>query len=95
MTLPALYPVLAFFGNFGTTELIVIAIIALLLFGARLPMVMRNLGRGVTEFKKGIKGIEDDLDDASNESKEKPKIDESKTDHAASQSSQEKVKESQ
>lgn len=47
-------------------ELVIIMIIALLLFGKRLPEVARNLGKGVVEFKKGLKGVEDDFDDAAN-----------------------------
>ena len=43
-------------------ELMIIMIIALLLFGKRLPDVARSLGKGVVEFKKGLKGIEDDAD---------------------------------
>jgi sec-independent protein translocase protein TatA len=43
-------------------ELIVIALIALLLFGKRLPEVARGLGKGVVEFKKGLKGVEDEVD---------------------------------
>ena len=39
----------------GPFELGVILVVALLLFGSRLPNVMRNMGRGITEFKKGIK----------------------------------------
>ena len=35
-----------------------------ILFGHRLPSVMRSLGQGVVEFKKGVAGIEDDLDQA-------------------------------
>ena len=58
----------AMFG-LGTTELIVLAIVVLLLFGNRLPSVMRSLGKGVVEFKKGVQGIEEDLDHANNESK--------------------------
>jgi len=38
----------------GHTELIVLAIIVLVLFGSRLPSVMRSLGSSVTEFKKGM-----------------------------------------
>ena len=38
-------------------HLLIVLVIVLLLFGNRLPSVMRNLGRGVTEFKKGIEGI--------------------------------------
>ncbi len=40
--------------------MIVVGIIALLLFGNRLPSVMRSLGQGVTEFKKGLEGHPDD-----------------------------------
>lgn len=46
-------------------ELMVIMTIALLLFGKRLPDVARSLGKGVVEFKKGLKGIEDDAADSS------------------------------
>jgi sec-independent protein translocase protein TatA len=46
----------------GTNELLIIAGIALLIFGNRLPSVMRSLGKSVTEFKKGVAGIEDDID---------------------------------
>ncbi len=52
----------AIIGNIGTPEIIVILVIALLLFGRRLPEVGRSLGRGIVEFKKGVKGIEDDID---------------------------------
>lgn len=57
-----------FFGMPGHLELLIIAGLALLLFGHRLPSVMRSLGRGVVEFKKGVQGIEDDLDSATDES---------------------------
>ena len=39
--------------------MIVVGLIALLLFGNRLPSVMRSLGQGVTEFKKGLEGTPD------------------------------------
>jgi len=58
--------VLGMFG-IGQYELLIVAGIALLLFGHRLPSVMRSLGRGVTEFKKGVQGIEDDVESASSE----------------------------
>jgi len=45
----------------GSTEMVIFGIIALLLFGKRLPEVARNLGKGLTEFKKGMHGIEDDF----------------------------------
>lgn len=51
-------PLLAFFG-LGTTELIIVGVVVLLLFGSRLPKVMRSLGEGIVEFKRGVQGIED------------------------------------
>jgi sec-independent protein translocase protein TatA len=50
---------LAYFGLPGPVELIIVAGIVLLLFGNRLPSVMRSMGRGIVEFKKGVQGIED------------------------------------
>jgi len=58
---------LAYFGMPGPLEIFVIALIVLLLFGNRLPGVMRSLGSGIVEFKKGIKGIEDDVENASHD----------------------------
>ena len=51
-------PVFAFMG-LGTVELIIVGVVILLLFGARLPKVMRSLGEGIVEFKRGVQGIED------------------------------------
>lgn len=48
----------------GTTELVLIAGIALLLFGGKkLPELMRGLGRGVQEFKKGAEEVTKPLDE--------------------------------
>ncbi len=47
----------------GGYDLLIILIIVLVLFGNRLPSVMRSLGQGVTEFKKGVAGIEDERDE--------------------------------
>jgi sec-independent protein translocase protein TatA len=52
-------PVLGFLG-LGTTELLVVSGVILLLFGSRLPKVMRSLGQGIVEFKRGVQGIEDE-----------------------------------
>jgi sec-independent protein translocase protein TatA len=46
----------------GPGEMMVVGLIALLLFGKRLPEVARSLGKGVTEFKKGLHGLEEELD---------------------------------
>lgn len=48
--------------NLGLPEMIIFGIIALLLFGKRLPEVARSLGKGIVEFKKGIKGVDDEID---------------------------------
>jgi sec-independent protein translocase protein TatA len=55
-------------GMPGVTEWIIIGAIGLLLFGKRLPEVGRSLGKGIVEFKKGLKGIEDDVESASSPS---------------------------
>ena len=52
-------------------QLLILAVIAFLLFGNRLPSVMRSVGRSVVEFKKGVAGIEDEVDAAVKESDKK------------------------
>jgi len=53
------------FGPFTSPWVVVlVALVAFMLFGNRLPSVMRSLGRSVVEFKKGVAGIEDDIDEA-------------------------------
>ncbi len=52
------------FGMPGGIEWIIILIVALLIFGKRLPEVMKSLGKGIVEFKKGIKGVEDEVEDS-------------------------------
>jgi sec-independent protein translocase protein TatA len=50
----------AIFAFFNGVEILVIGLVVLLLFGNRLPGLMRSLGQGVVEFKKGVQGIEED-----------------------------------
>ena len=66
---PHLASVILGFGMPGSTEWIIILVIALLIFGRRLPEVGKSLGKGIVEFKKGIKGIEDEIEQESSSSK--------------------------
>jgi sec-independent protein translocase protein TatA len=50
------------FPQLGMMEMLVVMGVAVLLFGKRLPEVGRSLGKGIIEFKKGLRGIEDELD---------------------------------
>ena len=56
---------LAIFGTGmpGWGEIVILLGIGVLIFGKRLPEVGRNIGRGIVEFKKGLRGIEDDVAD--------------------------------
>ena len=46
----------------GLSEVLVIALVILLLFGGKkIPELMKGLGKGVKSFKDGVNGIEDDL----------------------------------
>ena len=50
------------FPQLGMMEMLVVMGVAVLLFGKRLPEVGRSLGKGIIEFKKGLRGIEDEFD---------------------------------
>lgn len=62
---------------FGINPLyvLVLGLVCVLLFGNRLPSVMRSLGRSVVEFKKGVNGIEDEIDSTMKQADEKSKND--------------------
>lgn len=60
--------VLAFIGGLGTTEVLVILVVVLLLFGAkRIPELAKGLGRGIREFKDATKEIKNDIEKAAND----------------------------
>ena len=52
----------------GVMEMIVVMGVAVLLFGKRLPEVGRSLGKGIIEFKKGLRGVGDEFAEPSGSS---------------------------
>ena len=56
---------ISFLSMPGGAEWLVIAVIGLLVFGKRLPEVSRSMGRSIVEFKKGLRGVEDEDSDPS------------------------------
>lgn len=50
------------FGMPGGWEWVVILMIGLLIFGRRLPEVGRSIGKSIVEFKRGVKGIHEEID---------------------------------
>jgi sec-independent protein translocase protein TatA len=56
---------LALFGPIGTWEALALLALGLLIFGRRLPEVGRGLGRSIVEFRKGLQGVENEIDEAS------------------------------
>ncbi len=53
---------LLFLGSIGTSEILLIAFVVLLLFGGKkIPELMRGIGKGVRNFKEGVNGIEKDI----------------------------------
>ncbi len=58
------------FSNFGTAEIILIVLIILILFGAKkIPDLAQGIGKGIREFKKAAKDIEEDATDSKEEKK--------------------------
>ncbi len=53
------------FMGIGPPELLILCVVLLLLFGNRLPSMMRSLGRSVIEFKKGVQGIDEESEEKS------------------------------
>ena len=60
--------------SFGMPEILLIALVVLLLFGgAKIPELMRGIGKGVSEFKKGVRDVENDIKNTDTDTKEEDK----------------------
>jgi sec-independent protein translocase protein TatA len=58
------------FGNLGAGEIILILLVILILFGAKkIPELAKGLGKGMSEFKKGLKDVEDEIKSGDKEKK--------------------------
>jgi sec-independent protein translocase protein TatA len=57
-------PLFAFFEfALSPSHLVLVLVAGVLLFGKRLPEIGRHVGKGIVEFKKGLHGLEDDVQD--------------------------------
>ena len=60
-------------GNLGAPEIILIAVVILILFGARkIPEFMQGLGKGVREFRKASKDIQEEIEKETKQIDDKP-----------------------
>jgi sec-independent protein translocase protein TatA len=62
------------FGNLGAGEIILIILVILLLFGAKkIPELAQGLGKGMKEFKKAVRDVEDEIKKTDEELKKEEK----------------------
>lgn len=60
-------------GNLGTTEILLIVLVVLIFFGAKkIPELAQGLGKGIREFKKATREIENDVNEEVKKIDEKP-----------------------
>ena len=58
------------FENIGFGELMIIIVVVVVLFGAKkIPELARGLGKGISEFKKGLREVEDEIKTEEKENK--------------------------
>jgi len=63
---------IAFLPNFAGFDGLIVLVVALLIFGRKLPEVGKNLGRTIVEFKKGLSGADEQGNTAEQEPQEQP-----------------------
>jgi len=60
------------FGNLGATEIILIVLAILILFGAKkIPELAQGIGKGMREFRKAVRDVEDDIKSTTDDEKKK------------------------
>lgn len=60
------------FGNLGATEIILIVLAILILFGAKkIPELAQGIGKGMKEFRKAVRDVEDDIKTTTDDEKKK------------------------
>jgi len=60
-------------GGIGAQEILLILLIIVLLFGAKkIPEIARGLGRSVSEFKKGVREVDEEIKKEEPERREPP-----------------------
>jgi len=62
-------------GIFSEFHWLIIALVAFLLFGNRLPSIMRSLGSGISEFKKGMNDLHNEVRKGADEARERLTVD--------------------
>lgn len=63
---------LLLFGGLGVTEIVIIALVVLLLFGGKkIPDLMKGIGKGVRSFKDGVNGIKEEIESDEEKKEEK------------------------
>lgn len=64
------------FGNIGSTEIILIVLAILILFGAKkIPELAQGIGKGMREFKKAMREVEEDIKITDDDVKNNKKLD--------------------
>jgi len=76
------------FGGLGPSELLVIFLIILLLFGAKkIPEIAKGMGKGIREFKSAINEVQDEIEmSVENDKRKTRKVDEKKEEPPVSKS---------
>jgi sec-independent protein translocase protein TatA len=62
-------------SGIGTTEIILIFLVVLLLFGSkRIPEIAKGLGKGITEFKRAVRDVKDEIETGAEQPPPRPPV---------------------